>query len=111
MLDDEGVEAESELLLDLCLLRGREDVDDAMNRAGHVAGVQSREDEMAGFRGGQSDRKRLQVAHLADQDHIGILAQGSAERGGARRSVASPLDPPANSLVRFVILIDLVFAL
>src|SRR5258707_8963513 len=98
MLDDEGVEAESELLLDLCLLRGREDVDDAMNRAGHVAGVQSREDEMAGFRGGQSDRNGLQVAHLADQDHIGILAQGSAERGGERRSVASDLDLLDNRL-------------
>ena len=35
---------------------------------------------MAGFRGGQRGLDRLQVAHFADEDHIGILAQRALER-------------------------------
>ena len=58
-----------------CLLVRREDVDDAVDRLRRVLGVQRGEDEVAGLRRGQRGRDRLEVAHLADEDHVGVLAQ------------------------------------
>ena len=37
--------------------------------------VQGREHQMSGQRGADRDLRRLQVAHLADEDHVGILPQ------------------------------------
>ena len=42
--------------------------------------MQRREHEVAGLRGRDRERDGLQVAHLADEDHVGILAQRLAER-------------------------------
>ena len=39
LLHDDGVEAQRELLFNLRLLRGREDIDDAVDRLRGVAGV------------------------------------------------------------------------
>ena len=36
---------------------------------------------MAGLGGGDGGLDRLVVAHLTDQDHVGVLAQGAPERG------------------------------
>jgi hypothetical protein len=41
--------------------------------------VQGGEDEVSGLGRGQRRGDRLQVAHLADQDHVGVLAQGGAQ--------------------------------
>ena len=76
-----------QLRADLLLLVGGEDVDDAVDRALGAGGVQRAEDDVAGFgrRDGRLDR--LQVAHFADQDHVGVLTQG---RGGwPRRNVGT----------------------
>ena len=50
------------------------------------------EDEVAGLGGGQRGRDRLEVAHLADEDHVRVLAerrlQGLAEARRVRADLA-----------------------
>jgi hypothetical protein len=64
----------------LALLLGREDVDDAVDRLRGRLGVQGGEHEVPGLRRGQRGRHRLEVAHLADEDHIGVLTQSGLQR-------------------------------
>ncbi len=66
---------------------GREDRDDAVDRLGGVEGVQGREDQVAGLGGEQRGLDRLVVAHLADQDDVGVLAQRRAQGGGEAAGV------------------------
>jgi len=47
---------------------------------GRVERVQRREDEVAGLGRRQRGRDGLRVAHLADEDDIGVLAQHASER-------------------------------
>ena len=65
---------------------GREEGDQAVDRRRDVRGVDRREDEMAGFGGLERGVDSFEIAHLADHDHVGILAergaQGVGERGG-----------------------------
>ena len=51
-----------------------------------VLRVQRGEHEVAGLGRGQRGRDRLEVAHLADEDHVGVLAQRGlqAEREALR---------------------------
>ena len=65
---------------DLRLLIGRELIDDAIDRRRRGRGVQRAEHEVAGLRGLDRDRHRLEIAQLADQDDVGILAQRGAQR-------------------------------
>ena len=58
---------------DLVLLIDRKNVEQAVEGAGGVAGVQGAEDEVAGFRGGDGERDGLKVAHFADHDDVGIF--------------------------------------
>jgi hypothetical protein len=53
--------------------------------------VQGREDEVAGLGRGQRGRDRLEVAHLAEEDHVGVLAERGAERLGEARRVDADL--------------------
>ena len=69
-----------ELQADLLLLVRREDGDDAVDRLGRVERVQRREHEVAGLGREQRRLDRLEVAHFADQDDVGILAQRAAQR-------------------------------
>ncbi len=55
----------------LLLLEEREEVDDPVDRLGHVDGVQRAHDEVTGLGRGQRGPHRLLVAHLADQDDVG----------------------------------------
>ena len=82
LLRDDALQGDRELHADLLLLLGREDVDDAVDRLRRVLRVQGREDEVAGLRRGQRGVDRLQVAHLADEDHVGVLAQRALQRAG-----------------------------
>ena len=86
-LGDDALEADRELHADLALLGGREDVDDAVDRLRRVLGVQRGEHEVAGFGRGQRGADRLHVAHLADEDHVRVLAQRGlqAEREASAR--------------------------
>ena len=78
-LGDDALEADRELGTNLALLLGREDVDDAVDRLRRVLGMERREDEVAGLRRGQRRADRLHVAHLADEDHVRVLAQRGLE--------------------------------
>ena len=68
--------------VDNCVLIGREDVDDSVDGALGAGGVQRGEDDVAGFGRGDGRLDRLQVSHLADEDHVGVLSQGAANRLG-----------------------------
>ena len=75
LLGDDSLQGDRELGAHLTLLLGREDVDDPVHGLRRGLGVQGGEDEVAGLGRGQRGGDRLQVAHLADQDHVGVLAQ------------------------------------
>ena len=64
----------------LLVLLGREELDDSADRLGRVDRVQRGEDEVARLGRLHCRLRRLGVAHLADQDHVGVLAQRPAER-------------------------------
>ena len=85
-LRDDALERAGDLHADLLLLLGREDVDDAVDRRRRALRVQRAEDEVAGLGGGQRGRDRLEVAHLADEDHVGVLAERGAQRVGEATS-------------------------
>ena len=91
LLGDDPLQGDRELGADLALLLGREDVDDPVDRLRGRLGVQGGEDEVAGLGRGQRGRDRLQVAHLADQDHVGVLAQGGLQPQGEVDRVGADL--------------------
>ena len=90
-LGDDPLEGVGELHPNLRLLLGREDVDDAVDRARRALGVQRAEDEVTGLGRGERGRDRLEVAHLAEEDHVGVLTQGAAERVGEPGRVLADL--------------------
>ena len=79
-LGDDRPERGRELDPDLLLPEGREHVDDSVDRLSGVVGVQGREDEVAGLGQRQGELDGLEVAHLADQEDVGVLAEGGAQR-------------------------------
>ena len=81
-LADHAAQRTGEREPDLLLLVRREEVDDAVDRLLRVRGVQRRHDEVTGFGGSQGGLHRLGVTHLADEDDVGVLAHGGAQRGG-----------------------------
>ncbi len=56
-----------------------------------AVGVQRAHDENAHLRGGDRDAHRLQVAQLAHQDDVRVLAQGRVQRRGEARAVHADL--------------------
>ena len=90
-LRDDALQRVRELHAHLVLLRRREDVDDAVDRARRALGVQRGEDEVAGLGRGQRGRDRLEVAHLAEEDHVGVLAERAAQRLGEADRVLADL--------------------
>ena len=57
-------------------------VEEAVERGDRVGGVQRREHEVAGERGLHGDAGGLDVADLADEDDVGVLAQDRLEAVG-----------------------------
>ena len=49
--------------------------------------MESRKDEVAGLGSGQRRRDRLEVSHLAEEDHVGVLAERAAQSVGERGRV------------------------
>ena len=85
-LGDDGAEGGRELDPDLVLAPVREHVDDPVDGLGGVVGVQGGEDQVAGLGHGEGDLDGLEVAHLADEQDVGVLAEGRAQgplEGGA----------------------------
>ena len=64
----------------LLLLVRREHVDDPVDRLRRVLRVQGREDQVTGLGRGDRRSDRLEVTHLADEDHVGVLAEDVLER-------------------------------
>ncbi len=90
-LRDDTLDRRGELRADLSLLLAREDVDDAVDRRRRAARVQRREDEMPRLRRRQRGGDRFEVPHLAEQDHVGVLAEGAAQSFGKPARVAADL--------------------
>ena len=63
---------------DLSVLR--DSAYDAIEGLGGVVGVEGAEDQAAGLGHGQGDLDGLEVAHLADHQHVGVLPEGGEER-------------------------------
>ena len=80
---DDRLQVLREARAHLELLLGREERDQAVDRGGDVRGVDRGEDHVTGLGGLERGVDRLEVAHLADHDHVGILAQRAraARRG------------------------------
>jgi hypothetical protein len=64
--------------------------------------VQSGEHQLAGLRGRESQRDGLEVAHLADQDHVRVLTQRPAKGIGERLRVHADLALVDQRLLRAV---------
>ncbi len=65
---------------DLGLLFGGEHVDDAVDRLRGVVGVQGGEHQVAGLRERERGADRLEVAHLAHEQHVGVLTERRTQR-------------------------------
>ena len=79
-LTDDAFEDERELRANLRLLIRGKDVDDAVDRLGRRVRMERAERQVARFGDLQGRFHRLQVAHLADQHDVRILAQRRPER-------------------------------
>ena len=66
----------------LLLLRRRKDGDYALNRFRGVQSVQGGKNQVAGLGREQGCGDGFEVAHFANENHVGILAQSGAQRGG-----------------------------
>src|SRR6516165_5137470 len=64
---------------DTLLIFHREATDDALDGLRCVDRVESRENQVAGFRGFESDLNRFAVAHLPDQNHLRGLAKSATK--------------------------------
>ena len=79
-LGDHALDRAGDHAARLGVLVGREEVEHAVDRLGRVDGVDRREHEVPGLGGRQRRLDGLLVAHLADQDHVGVLAQHPSQR-------------------------------
>ncbi len=58
----------------------RENRGDAVDGFDGVQGMERAENQVPGFCGNQGGLDGFHVAHFSDQDHVGVLAQGAAQR-------------------------------
>ena len=79
-LTDDAFEDQRELRADLRLLVRRERVDDAGDRLRRRVGVQRGHRQMARLGQLQRGFHRFEVAQLADEHHVRVLAQRGAQR-------------------------------
>ena len=78
-------------LAGLGLLGWREEVDEAGDGVGHAGGPHRRDHEVPDLGRGERGPGRLGVEQLAHEDHVGVLAQARAQRGGVAGRVAADL--------------------
>ena len=90
-LRDEVAERRRQAAAHRLLVRDFESADDAFDGLRGVDGVQRREDEVAGLRGGQRNLNRFAVAHFADENDFGRLSESGAQRQRERRRVGVQL--------------------
>ena len=80
-----------ELRPHLGLLVGGEDIDDPVDGLDGIVGVQRGQNEVARLGGGKRRGDGLEVAHLADEDDVGVLAQHMLECCGEGVGVGADL--------------------
>ena len=80
LLGHDPLERDRELHAHLLLLGGGNTSMMRSTVCARVLRVQRGEHEVAGLGRGQRGRDRLEVAHLADEDHVGVLAQRGLQR-------------------------------
>ena len=68
--------------------------------------MQRAEDQVAGLGGRDGRGDRLLVAHLADEDHVGVLAQGAPQALGEGRDVDADLTLVDDGLLVVVVVLD-----
>ena len=90
-LRDDAAQRAGEHRAHLLVVVRREEVEHAVDRLGGVDRVDRREHEVAGLGGRQRRLDRLLVAHLADQDHVRVLAQDAPQRALERHRVDADL--------------------
>ena len=108
-LADDALQRVAQLGADLVLLVGGEHVDDAVDALRGALRVQGREHEVAGLGGRQGGRDRLGVAQLADEDHIGVLAQHATQGLGERIGVTTHFALMDQCALGLVVELDRVF--
>src|ERR1041385_7966067 len=81
-LADDPAQGVGEADADLFLFFGLEHAEDAVDGEAGVNGVERAEDEVAGFGGAEGDFDGGAVAHFADENDLGGLAQGGAQAVG-----------------------------
>src|SRR3954452_22354880 len=91
LLGGDTLKRDRQLHAHLVLLRRWEHVDDSVDGLGAVLRVQRGEHQVAGFSGRQRRRDRLEVAHLADQDDVRVLAQRCLQAKPEALSVGADL--------------------
>jgi hypothetical protein len=92
--------------LDLVASVGREHVDDAVDRLGRVVGVQGGDHQVPGLRDGQGGGDALEVAHLADEHDVRVLAEHRLQRRVKRLGIGSHLPLAHRSGFIFVQIFD-----
>ena len=80
LLGDDRLEVERQVLTHRRVHVLREQVEDAADRRGGAGGVDRAEDQVAGLGRVHGGVERLAVAHLADQDDVGVLPHGVLQR-------------------------------
>jgi hypothetical protein len=90
-LGDDALERGCDLDAHLLLLRAGEDVDQTVDSRRRILRVKRGEDEVAGLGRGERGRDRLEVAHLAEEDHVGVLAERAPERLGEADRIRADL--------------------
>jgi hypothetical protein len=68
--------------------------------------VQGSEDEVAGLGHGERDLDRLDVAHLTDEQDVGVLSEGGAQRPVERGAVEADLALAHGGLLGVVDVLD-----
>ena len=90
-LRNDVAETLDKAMADDVLLGNRKCSDDALHGLRGIGGVQSGHDEVPGFRGFQRNLNGLAIAHFANQDHFGRLAQSGPQRQAEARGIAVQL--------------------
>ena len=73
------------------MTRGREEIEDALDRLVGVVGVKRGHAKVAGLGEGDRGFHRFVIADLADQDHVRRLAQGVLQRVRVGQGVEADL--------------------
>ena len=80
-LTDDGLQTFGNALADGIALLQREHVQNTADTLRGVFRMERRENQVAGFGGGESRFERLAVSHFTDQDDVGVLSEGMDKSG------------------------------